>query len=183
MAEGAGDGGGGRAGDRSADPRAEWVRERQRAADVLDLEAGRGPVPVLDEAGAQDLLRRARRIAVVGASPDRDRPSHSVMRYLQVQGYECVPVNPAARDVLGVPAFPTLEAAVAASGPFDIVDVFRRPEFTPPIARSAVATGCGALWLQLGVVDWTAARIAHDGGLPVVMDRCTAIEHRKLRGR
>ncbi|MFI5254676.1 MAG: CoA-binding protein [Candidatus Limnocylindrales bacterium] len=150
---------------------------------MLDLQEGRGPVPLLDEVGAQDLLRRARRIAVVGASPDRDRPSHSVMRYLQAQGYECVPINPTTRDVLGVPAFVSLEAAAAASGPFDIVDVFRRPEYTPPIAASAVATGCHALWLQLGVVDWAAARIAHDGGLAVVMDRCTAIEHRKLRGR
>ncbi len=160
-----------------------WAVERDTAADLLDLQEGRAPVPLLDEGGAQDLLRQARRIAVVGASPDRDRPSHSVMRYLQVQGYECVPVNPTARDVLGVPTFASLEDAVAASGPFDIVDVFRRPEFTPPIAASAVATGCRALWLQLGVVDWTAARIAHAGGLAVVMDRCTAIEHRKLRDR
>jgi hypothetical protein len=157
--------------------------ERARTAAMLDLQEGRGPVPVLDEAAAQDLLRAARRLAIVGASPDRDRPSHSVMRYLQAQGYECVPINPTTRDVLGVPTFGTLEQAVAATGPFDIVDVFRRPEYTPPIATSAVATGCRALWLQLGVVDWEAARIAQEGGLAVVMDRCTAIEHRKLRGR
>jgi uncharacterized protein len=162
-----------------------WQREaeRARAAAMLDLEEGRGPLPVLDELAAQDLLRAARRLAIVGASPDRNRPSHSVMRYLQAQGYECVPINPTTRDVLGVATFGTLEQAVAATGPFDIVDVFRRPEFTPPIARSAVATGCRALWLQLGVVDWEAAHIAHEGGLAVVMDRCTAIEHRKLRGR
>ena len=156
--------------------------ERDRAAAILDLQEGRGAVPVLDQAGAHDLLRRAHRLAVVGASPDRSRPSHSVMRYLQAHGYECVPVNPTVRDVLGVATFGTLEEAVAATGPFDIVDVFRRPEYTPLIAAAAVATGCGALWLQLGVVDWEAARIAHEGGLPVVMDRCTAIEHRKLRG-
>jgi uncharacterized protein len=167
----------------AADEQARLAAERIRAAAMLDLQEGRGPVPVLDEASAQDLLRHARRLAIVGASPDRNRPSHSVMRYLQAQGYECVPINPTTRDVLGVPTFGTLEQAVAATGPFDIVDVFRRPEFTPPIARSAVATGCGALWLQLGVVDWEAARIAHEGGLAVVMDRCTAIEHRKLRGR
>ncbi len=155
---------------------------RQRAADLLDLQEGRGPVPVLDEAGALALLAEARRIAVVGASPDPNRPSNSVMGYLQQRGYECVPVNPAAREVLGVPSFDSLEAAVATTGPFDIVDVFRRPEFTPGIARAAVATACRALWLQLGVVDWDAARIAHEGGLAVVMDRCTAIEHRKLRG-
>ncbi|HEV8516567.1 MAG TPA: CoA-binding protein [Candidatus Limnocylindrales bacterium] len=157
--------------------------ERSRARQVLDLEEGRGAVPVLDEAEAQELLASAGRIAVVGASPDRNRPSNSVMRYLLHQGYECVPVNPFARDVLGFRAFGSLEEAVRESGPFDIVDVFRRSEATPAIAASAVATGCGALWLQLGVVNWETARIAHDGGLPVVMDRCTAIEHRKLRGR
>jgi predicted CoA-binding protein len=105
------------------------------------------------------------------------------MRYLQHQGYECVPVNPNARDVLGITSFGTLEEAVAASGPFDIVDVFRRPESAPGVARSAVVTRCGALWLQLGVVSWEAARIAHEAGLPMVMDRCTAIDHRRLRGR
>ena len=157
--------------------------ERERAKDVLDLQEGTGPVPVLDEAGAIELLRTARRIAIVGASPDRYRPSHSVMRYLQTKGYECVPVNPNARDVLGIRAFGTLEEAVAASGPFDIVDVFRRSELTVPIAEASVATGCRSLWLQLGVVNWEAARIAHEAGLSVVMDRCTAIDHRKIRDR
>ena len=157
--------------------------ERARARDILDLEEGTGSTPVLDEAGALDLLRSARRIAVVGASTDPYRPSHSVMRYLQTQGYECVPINPNVRDVLGIPAFGTLEEAVAASGPFDIVDVFRRSEFTVPIAEAAVATGCRALWLQLGVVNWESARIASEAGLSVVMDRCTAIDHRTLRGR
>jgi hypothetical protein len=132
---------------------------------------------------AIETFLECRRIAVVGASPDPYRPSHSVMRYLQTQGYECVPVNPNARDVLGIRAFGTLEEAVAASGPFDIVDVFRRSGLTVPIAQAAVATGCRALWLQLGVVNWEAARIAYEGGLAVVMDRCTAIDHRKLRGR
>ncbi len=157
--------------------------ERARARDMLDLQEGTGPVPVLDEAAAIDLLRDARRIAVVGASADPYRPSNSVMRYLQTNGYECVPVNPTVRDVLGIRAFGTLEEAVAASGPFDIVDVFRRSELTVPIAEAAVATGCRALWLQLGVVNWEAARIASEAGLAVVMDRCTAIDHRKLRGR
>jgi len=157
--------------------------ERARARDILDLEEGTGPTPVLDEAGALDLLRSARRIAIVGASPDPYRPSHSVMRYLQTQGYECVPVNPTVRDVLGISAFGSLEEAVTASGPFDIVDVFRRSELTVPIAEAAVATGCRALWLQLGVVNWEAAGVAHDAGLAVVMDRCTAIDHRKLRDR
>lgn len=129
------------------------------------------------------MLRAARRIAVVGASSRESRPSFSVFRYLVHQGYECVPVNPAERDVLGIPAFRTLGEAVAATGPVDIVDVFRRSELCLPHAREAVAAGAGCLWLQLGVVNWEAARVAHEGGLSVVMDRCTAIEHRVIRGR
>ena len=154
--------------------------ERQRAIAYLDLEEARGPVPVLEGDAVGEFLRTTRRIAVVGASSNEARPSFGVFRYLVHQGYECVPINPAERAILGVPAFRTLREAVDATGPFDIVDVFRRPEHTPDIARSAVTTGSGALWMQLGVVNWEAAQIAHDAGLPVVMDRCTAIEHRRI---
>ena len=111
------------------------------------------------------------------------RPSHAVFRYLVWNGYECVPINPNERDVLGVPTFRTLGEAAAATGPFDIVDVFRRSELCVTHALEAVATGAGCLWLQLGVVNWEAAAIAAAGGLLVVMDRCTAIEHRALRDR
>jgi predicted CoA-binding protein len=155
--------------------------DREWARDILDAQEGTGPVPILDSEAAGELLARAKRIAIVGASPNPDRPSHGVMRYLLREGYDVVPINPNAAEVLGVAAFPSLEEAAAATGPFDIVDVFRRPESTVEIAAAAVATGAGALWLQLGVVNWEAARIAHDAGLPVVMDRCTAIEHRRVR--
>ncbi len=111
----------------------------------------------------------------MGASSLPWRASNSVMRYLLDYGYDCIPVTPKRDVVLGRACYDTLEAAVAATGPFDIVDVFRRPEFTPDIARSAVATGCGALWLQQGVINAEAVRIAHAGGLEVVMDRCTAV--------
>jgi uncharacterized protein len=140
-------------------------------------------VPVLDGEAAGEMLRSSRRIAVVGASSNPGRPSFGVFRYLVHQGYECVPVNPRERDVLGVPAFPTLREAAAETGPFDIVDVFRRSELAVAHAREAVEIGARCLWLQLGVVSWEAAQIAHDGGLAVVMDRCTAIEHRRLRQR
>jgi predicted CoA-binding protein len=131
-----------------------------------------------------EVLRQARRIAVVGASPDRFRASHSVLACLVSNGYECVPVNPNVDEVLGLRSFPSLEAAVAGTGgqPFDIVDVFRRPEHAPDIALSAVALGCGTLWLQLKVISQEAARIAHEGGMRVVMDRCTAIDVRQIRG-
>jgi len=157
--------------------------ERARARAILDLQEGRGPVPTLDDAGIADVLRSTRRIAIVGASADPGRPSHGVMRYLMHQGYECVPVNPNARDVLGIPAFRTIVEAVAATGPVDVVDVFRRSELCVPHAEEAVAVGARCLWLQLGVVNWDAARIAALAGVSVVMDRCTAIEHRRIRDR
>jgi uncharacterized protein len=141
-----------------------------------------GNLPLLDDEAAAELLRSATRIAVVGASTWPWRASNSVMRYLLGKGYDCVPVNPHHARVLGRLCFPTLEGAVTATGPFDIVDVFRRPEFTPEVARSAVATGCGALWLQQGVISAEAVRIAHEGGLDVVMDRCTAVLHRRTQG-
>jgi predicted CoA-binding protein len=128
------------------------------------------------------LLRRARVIAVVGASSRPFRPSYGVFEYLLRAGYELIPVNPNETVVLGVPAVPTLADALrVASGPIDLVDVFRRPSACPGVAEEAVAVRARALWLQLGVVSWEAARIAAAGGLGVVMDRCTAVEHRRLR--
>jgi len=139
------------------------------------------PVALLDDAGIVELLRTARRIAVVGASSDPGRPSNGVLRSLLRAGYQCVPVNPRETEVAGIPAVSTLaEAATALGGTIDIVDVFRRPELTEEIAREAVAVGARSLWLQLGVVNWEAARIAVDGGLAVVMDRCTAIEIHRI---
>jgi len=147
------------------------------------MEDGRGPVPLLDDAGIGRVLGATRRIAVVGASADEYRPSFGVFRFLLHEGFDCVPVNPNVRDVLGVPAFRTVAEAAEATGPFDMVDVFRRSELCVPHAREAVAAGARCLWLQLGVVNWEAARIAHDAVLEVVMDRCTAIEWRRVRAR
>jgi predicted CoA-binding protein len=120
---------------------------------------------------------------VVGASSNEGRPSFGVFRYLVEQGFDCVPVNPNERSVQGVQAFPTVAEAVAATGPFQIVDVFRRSELAVPHAEEAVAAGAECLWLQLGVVNWEAARIAAAGGLSVVMDRCTAIEWRRVKAK
>lgn len=136
-------------------------------------------VPLLDDQGIFELLRTARRIAVVGASSNPTRPSYGVFRTLVAAGYDCVPVNPNESEVAGVPAVATL-ADAAAGDRIDIVDVFRRADLTEEIAREAVAVGARALWLQLDVVNWNSARIAAEGGLAVVMDRCTAIELRRL---
>jgi predicted CoA-binding protein len=128
------------------------------------------------------LLKAVKTIALVGASPKPNRPSHGVMAFLQKAGYRVLPVNPAAagQTILG-------ETVVASLGditePVDMVDVFRRAEETPPIAAEAVAIGAKSLWLQLGVVSDAAAAIATAGGLDVVMDRCPAIELPRLSGR
>jgi uncharacterized protein len=122
-----------------------------------------------------EILRDARTIAVVGASPRPDRPSHGVMRYLLEHGYRVVPVRPRDCDeVLGVPCVASLEEI---GEPVDLVDVFRRPEFCAEVAREAVAAGAGALWLQLGIVSSEARRIAVEGGLDYVEDLCTAVVH------
>ena len=154
-----------------------------RTRAFLDLQEGRSTVRLLDDAGIEVVMRSTRRIAVVGASSDPGRPSFGVFRYLLDNDFECVPVNPNETEVLGVPAFQTLAAAVEATGHFDMVDVFRRSELCVPHAVEAVEAGARCLWLQLGVVNWEAAAIAADAGLSVVMDRCTAIEWRRLAGR
>ncbi|MEO5940013.1 MAG: CoA-binding protein, partial [Candidatus Limnocylindrales bacterium] len=157
--------------------------DRTRTIARLDVVEGRGPVPLLADDGIAAILRSTRRIALVGASSNEARPSFGVFRYLVAEGYDCVPVNPRERAVCGVAAFPTLREAVDATGPFELVDVFRRSDLAGPHAREAVEIGARCLWLQLGVVNWEAARIAHEAGLAVVMDRCTAIEHRRFRDR
>ena len=154
--------------------------QRKRAIEVLDAQENRGPVHLLDDEGIRVVLGRARRIAVIGASSNPARPSHGVFRYLVDAGYDCVPINPNESQVLGIPAYATLADAVEATGPVDVVDVFRRSELCEAHAREAVESGATCLWLQLGVVNWEAAKLAAAGGLSVVMDRCTAVEHRRL---
>ena len=156
--------------------------DRARLAEVLDLQEGRGPVPVLDEAALVALLGSRPRVAVVGVSDRPGRPSREVFLALRRAGLDVVPVTPRFASVGGVPAYPDLAAAAAATGPFDIVDVFRRAEECPPHAEEAVATGARVLWLQLGIVSWKAARIAHAGGVGVVMDRCLSVELWRLGG-
>jgi len=147
---------------------------------LMDAQEDRGNVPLLGEAAIAERLRSARRIAVIGASSNPMRPSHGVFGDLVDAGYDCVPINPREQSVLGVTAYPTLADAVAATGPVDIVDVFRRWDLCAQHAREAVAVGAGCLWLQLGIVNWEAAQIAHDAGLSVVMARCPAIEPRRI---
>jgi predicted CoA-binding protein len=121
------------------------------------------------------LLAATRTIALVGASPKPNRPSHGVMAELQQAGYRVIPVNPVAagQTILGETVYATLADIKER---VDMVDVFRRAEETPEVAAEAVAIGAKSLWLQLGIANDEAARIALAGGLDVVMDRCTAVE-------
>jgi predicted CoA-binding protein len=125
-----------------------------------------------------EILAGARTIAIVGASPSPERPSHGVMRYLLAQGYRCIPVRPLdCDDVLGVPCVETL---ADIDEPIGIVDVFRRKDALVAHAREAVEVGADALWLQLGLVSPEARKIATEAGLDYVENACTAVVHREL---
>jgi uncharacterized protein len=128
----------------------------------------------------RQVILTARTIAIVGLSSNPLRPSNFVGFYLQRHGYRIVPVNPREREAVGQPAFATLSDIPF---PVDVVDVFRAPQFVPEVAQEAVKIGAKALWLQFGVISPEGARIAHDGGLQVVMDRCMKVEHARNLGR
>lgn len=132
--------------------------------------------PVLDRQAIGELLASKPRIAIVGASPSPIRPSHGVLVDLLSLGYDVVPVNPTAPEVAGLRCYPTLGEAVAATGPVDIVDVFRLPPACPEHAREAAAVGARCLWLQLGIVSREAGEIAHAARLAIVMNKCLAVE-------
>ncbi len=124
------------------------------------------------------LLEGSRNIAVVGMSDNPYRTSHAIARFLQNAGYRIFPVNPnLTGPVLGEEPYATVEEIPER---VDIVDVFRRSELTPPVARDAVAAGVKVLWLQLGVYNEEAARYAAEHGLTVVMDRCIKVDHAAL---
>lgn len=128
-----------------------------------------------------DLMRRifteSQTIAVVGASPSPHRAGHYIPAYLKEHGYRIIPVNPNHDEVLGEKCYASLEEI---SEPVDCVEVFRRPEHTPDVARQAVAIGARSLWLQVGIVNDEAKRIAEEGGLLFVQNECMGPQHRRL---
>jgi uncharacterized protein len=128
----------------------------------------------------QRVLHTARTIAVVGLSSNELRASHFVGYYIKRHGYRMIPVNPRETEILGEPSYASLSDVPV---PVDIVNVFRAPEALPEIAREAVAIDAGALWCQFGVINEEGARIAEDGGLTVIMDRCLKVEHARYVGR
>jgi predicted CoA-binding protein len=128
----------------------------------------------------QRVIHGARTVAVVGLSPNELRASNFVGYYLQRHGYNVIPVNPRESEILGRKSYPSL---LEVPEPVDIVDVFRAPDALPDIARDAVAIHAGALWCQFGVINEEGARIAEEGGVTVIMDRCLKVEHARYVGR
>ncbi|MDG6107996.1 CoA-binding protein [Dactylosporangium aurantiacum] len=128
----------------------------------------------------QRVLHGAKTIAIVGLSGNELRASHFVGYYLKRHGYRVIPVNPREPRILGETSYPSLPDVPV---PVDIVNVFRAPDALPGIARDAVAIGATTLWTQFGVINAEGARIAADGGLTVIMDRCLKVEHARYVGR
>ena len=135
------------------------------------------------DAYLRDILENTRTIAVVGASPRPDRPSHGVMRFLQHRGYRCIPVNPfaAGTEILGERVYARLaDVPDDPVWPIDMVDIFRRSELAGAVVDEAIAIGAKTVWMQLAVRDDMAAARGEAAGLKVVMDRCPAIEIPRL---
>ena len=134
-----------------------------------------------DDAYLIDILRRNRTVAMVGASPNWNRPSYFAMKYLQRKGYRVIPVNPVAagQTILGEQVVPDL---ASIDVPVDVVDVFRRADAVPEIVEEAIRIKARVVWLQLGVSHAEAAARAESAGLSVVQDRCMKIEFGRLSG-
>ena len=125
-----------------------------------------------------EVLRATHRIAVVGCSATPGKDAHEVPRRVLEMGYDVVPVNPHATEIFGRKVYPSL---AEVPGPIDLVNVFRPSEFTPPVAREAVAVGAKALWLQTGIAHPESERIAREGGLRYVEDACIMVLARRLQ--
>src|SRR6202453_1543409 len=128
----------------------------------------------------QRVLHTAKTIAIVGLSSNELRASNFVGYYLKRHGYRVIPVNPRETEILGQKCYPSL---LDVPEPVDVVNVSRAPDALPQIARDAVAIGAGTLWCQFGVINAEGARIAEDGGVTVIMDRCLKVEHARYIGR
>jgi predicted CoA-binding protein len=128
----------------------------------------------------QRVLLNSKTIAIVGLSKNTLRASHFVGFYLRRHGYRVIAVNPREKEIFGEPSYASLRDL---KEPVDIVNVFRAPDALPGIATDAVAIGAKALWCQFGVINEEGARIAEEGGLAVIMDRCIKVEHARYVGR
>ena len=133
----------------------------------------------MNEPETIDQIFKMKTVAVVGMSPKPERPSHYVGMYLKEQGYDIIPVNPGHKEIAGMTSYPSL---LDIPVKVDVVDVFRRPEHAVPISEAAVELGAKALWLQDGVINDEAAKLAEDASLLVVMNDCMLRRHRQFFG-
>ena len=133
----------------------------------------------MNEPETIDQIFKMKTVAVVGMSPKPERPSHYVGMYLKEQGYDIIPVNPGHKEIVGMTSYPSL---LDIPVKVDVVDVFRRPEHAVPISEAAVEVGSKALWLQDGVINDEAARLAEDASLLVVMNDCMLRRHKQFIG-
>ena len=131
----------------------------------------------MDDDHLREIYARTSTIAVVGASKDESKPSHSIPAYLQSQGFKIIPVSPRGGEIFGEKVYPAL---TEVAGPVDVVDVFRPAEEAPGIATQAVEIGAKVLWLQSGIFSEDAYEIATAAGLEVVMDTCMGVTHGRL---
>ncbi|ADC51275.1 hypothetical protein BpOF4_16130 [Alkalihalophilus pseudofirmus OF4] len=126
----------------------------------------------------KEVLHTSKRIAVVGLSGNPDRTSYMVSEAMQNAGYTIIPVNPTVNEVLGEKAVASLKEI---DGEVDIVNVFRRSEFLPEVARDTVEIGAKTFWAQLGVANQEAYDYLKDNGVETIMDRCIKVEHAKFK--
>jgi len=141
---------------------------------MTDLQKFQDPLTI------QRVLHGAKTIAIVGLSNNPLRASYFVGYYLRRHGYHVIPVNPREKEILGETSYASLRDV---PGHVDIVNVFRAPDALPDIAREAVEIDAGAIWCQFGVINEEGAKIAEDGDVTVVMDRCLKVEHARFIGR
>ncbi len=129
------------------------------------------------EAKEKEILEQSKAIAVVGLSQDEDKPSNIVARYLIAHGYRVIPVNPGHEKILGQTTYNTLSDIPEK---VDIVDIFMKAEMLLPVVEEAVRIKPKCIWLQLGIINEEAKKLAEDNGITFFMDRCIKIEHNRL---
>lgn len=135
---------------------------------------------MLDETQIRKILGEIKTIAVVGCSKDPAKDAHRVPKYMQMNGYRIIPVNPTATEILGEKAYPSLDAVPI---PFDAVDIFRPSSDVPPIVDQAIKSPAKVIWMQLGIRNEDAAKKAQAGGKIVIQDRCMMRDHARLFGK
>ena len=128
----------------------------------------------------QEILKNNTTIAVVGLSPKPERPSNQVAQYMLETGYQIIPVNPGHHQILNQTCYPDL---LSVPGNIDIVNIFRRSDQVMPIVQDAITKKAKVVWMQEGIVNEEAAKLARDQGLFVIMDRCIKIDHKQFVNR